>query len=141
MIDDESVSISLPPTVDFFHIFKGVCYFKAFLIQAAYTESNSQRGSVMQPEERIDYEVANGPDGLRALLDELWERAQQTPGEFMILYQVGEQKSLIKVDARKQPFEFWYHDLMGRSPTNAVKTIIGTFLWERCGEKERYQDD
>lgn len=95
----------------------------------------------MQPNLRIDYEVANGPDGLRTLLDTLWERAQQAPREFMILYQVGEQKSLIKVDATKLPFEFFYHDLMGRPPTNAVKTIIGTFLWERCGEKERHQDD
>ena len=95
----------------------------------------------MQPDVQIDYEVANGPEGLRALLDELWERAQTKPGEFMILYQLGEQKSLIQVDARHQPFQFFYHDLMGRPPTNIVKTIIGTFLWERCGEKERYQDD
>lgn len=95
----------------------------------------------MQPDLKTDYEIADGPEGLRTLLDNLWERAQQKPGQYMILYQMGAQKSLIKVDATRQPFEFFYHDLMGRPPTNTVKNVIGTFLWERCGEKERYQDD
>lgn len=86
------------------------------------------------------YDIANGLDGLAALLDQLLLQAKQNPNtitpDHYILYQLGNQKSLIKVDMTTSPFHFMYDDLLGRPATNGVKETIGRFLWEKCGEKE-----
>lgn len=91
--------------------------------------------------------VADGPEGLERVLDELLEKSktdtQFASDEHFILYQLANQKSLIKVDTSQLPFKFWHNDLMGRPATVAVKHTIAKFLWEKCGEKERclYEDD
>lgn len=89
-----------------------------------------------------DYIPAHGPDGLREALDNLLARANADPefaaAQHFILYELGNQKSLIRVDTTQQPFYFWYYDLLGRPITKNVKDIIAEFLWDKCGERERY---
>jgi|GEM_PF-1806714 hypothetical protein len=89
----------------------------------------------------IQYIIAQGPDGLRKVLDDLLEASQKDTNfaaePHYIEYQLGSQRSLIKVDMSEKPYLFWYCDLMGRAATKAVKDTIADFLWEKCGEKER----
>lgn len=86
--------------------------------------------------------IAEGPDGLTAVLNDFLEKSKSdrlfAEDEHFILYQLGNQKSLIKVDTSQIPFRFVYNDLMGRPATIVVKEVIARFLWEKCGEKERY---
>jgi hypothetical protein len=96
----------------------------------------------MESKLSLQYVPAHGPEGLTKVLDNFLEKAKIDP-EFAahghyILYQLGAQKSLIKVDMSQQPFQFWYNDLLGRPPTNIVKETIARFLWEKCGERERF---
>ncbi len=89
----------------------------------------------------FQYEIAEGPDGLRSLLDAYYTKAQTDEafaeiGHY-ILYTFGEQRSLIRVDTSTMPFEFRYCDLMGRPITKLVRETIAKFMWETCGEKER----
>lgn len=90
----------------------------------------------------FSYVVAEGPDGLRQQLDAFLLQAQNDPQfaaeQHYILYQLGQQKALIKVDMGETPFQFWYYDLLGRPITRPIKETISQFLWERCGERERY---
>lgn len=92
-----------------------------------------------------NYIVAEGPDGLYQVLNELLDKAKSdavfASQEHYIMYQIGNQKSLIKVDTNIIPFRFWYNDLMGRPATTIVKETIGRFLWEKCGEKEKYMQE
>lgn len=88
------------------------------------------------------YVIAEGPEGLREVLDQFLESAK-TDSEFAavghyILYQLGDQKSLIKVDMSATPYQFYYYDYLGRPATKAVKKTIVRFLWEKCGEREKY---
>lgn len=89
-----------------------------------------------------DHIIAEGPEGLEKVLEELLEKSKSDPifatQDHFILYQLGNQKSLIKIDMSQQPFRFWHYDLMGRPATFAVKDTIARFLWEKCGEKEKY---
>jgi len=89
-----------------------------------------------------NYILAEGPEGLNKVLDELLEKSDQDPifatSEHYILYQLRDQKALIKVDTSKKPFHFWYYDLLGRPATRLVKATIAEFLWEKCGAKELY---
>ena len=91
------------------------------------------------PEDSI---LAEGPEGLAKVLDELLGKTRSDPdfaaAEHYIFYRLGDQKSLIKVDTRQLPFIFYYSDLLGRPATRAVKDTIAKFLWEKCGEKEKY---
>lgn len=86
--------------------------------------------------------MTEGPEGLEKVLVELLDKVDADPAlaseEHYILYHLGNQKSLIRVDPSQKPFKFWYYDLMGRPATVAVKETIARFLWEKCGEKERY---
>src|SRR5690242_8447056 len=88
-----------------------------------------------------DHIVAQGAEGLMQVLTELLEKSQGDPTfakqEHYILYQLGNQKSLILVDTSKKPFHFWHYDFMGRPATVIVKDVIERFLWEKCGERER----
>lgn len=90
-----------------------------------------------------EFTVANGPDGLKKALGDMLSQANGDSAfraqEHYIMYQFNQQKSLIKVDLSEQPFQFWYCDLLGRPATSAVKETIASFLWEECGEKERYE--
>lgn len=88
----------------------------------------------------LDYVTAEGPEGLASVLNDLLvkKHAGTQSHEQYILYQLGNQKSLIKVDISAQPFQFWYYDLLGRPATKVVKDILGDFVWEKGGEKERY---
>lgn len=90
----------------------------------------------------LQYTPADGPEGLAKVLDSLLEKNQHNrePGntEHYILYQLGNQQSLIKVDMSQAPFQFWYYDLLGRPATRIVKETIARFLWDKCGEKERF---
>lgn len=85
---------------------------------------------------------AEGPTGLMEVLEDLLTKSKQDPEfaaqEHIILYQLGNQKSLIKVDLSQPPGKFWYNDLLGRPITKAVENTIAEFLWTKCGEKERY---
>lgn len=90
----------------------------------------------------LQYVSADGPDGLTRALNHFYEQAKQDP-EFAaeghyILYKLGDQKSLIKVDMSKEPFQFYYNDLLGRPATRMVKETIARFLWDTCGERERF---
>lgn len=84
--------------------------------------------------------TAQGPDDLMRVLEQLLEKTQHelATKEFVVLYQVGNQRSLIKVDFNQQPCHFWYQDSLGRPITKAVENTIAEFLWTKCGEKERY---
>lgn len=87
------------------------------------------------------YQTAEGPEGLLQVLLTLKESAAHDPASVKgsyILYQHGQQQSLIKVDMSEQPFQFWYYDLLGRPATKVVKETIADFLWEHCGEREQY---
>lgn len=92
-----------------------------------------------------DYLVAEGPEGLEKALNELLDKSKSdavfASQEHYILYQLNSQKSIIKVDASHVPFKLWHHDFMGRPATTAVKDTIAKFLWEKCGEKERYLNE
>lgn len=96
----------------------------------------------MDNRDTAQYIIAEGPDGLRHALDELLLKLERDPSVAAkiqtILYQLGNQTSLIKVDLNQTPFHFWYIDLLGRPATKIVKETIAQFLWEQCGEKERY---
>ena len=93
----------------------------------------------------FEYIIAEGPEGLAKVLDGLLEESQRNPdfavADHYVLYQVGNQKALIKVDTSQVPFHFWYCDLLGRPATRIVKKTIAEFLWEKCGEKERYSKE
>lgn len=86
--------------------------------------------------------IAEGPEGLDRILNELLEKAKNdslfASEEHYILYKLGGQKSLIKVDTKSMPFKFVYNDLLGRPATTVVKDIIAKFLWEKCGGKDWY---
>jgi hypothetical protein len=98
-----------------------------------------------QKELSLDYITAEGPEGLKQVLYNLLDLRQKNPDkaelEQYILYQLGNQKSLIKVDISEQPFQFWYYDLLGRPATKIVKDVIADFVWEKGGEKERYMQE
>ncbi|MBV9576590.1 MAG: hypothetical protein JO149_08200 [Gammaproteobacteria bacterium] len=86
----------------------------------------------------FDYTIAQGPEGLIKVLNDLLEKPDAQKSAQYILYQLGNQKSLIKVDISMQPFQFWYYDLLGRPATKVVKDVLGNFVWEKGGEKERF---
>ena len=90
----------------------------------------------------LQYVTAQGPDGLTEVLSDFLDKAKTDPdfaatGHY-ILYQLGNQKSLIKVDMSQEPYQFWYNDLLGRPATKLVKDTIARFLWDKCGERERF---
>jgi len=87
-----------------------------------------------------DYVCVEGSDGLMKVLDQFLDEYRQgkaldTPR--YVLYQLGSQRSLIRVDIDQLPFRFWYCDLLGRPATITVKRTIAAFLLDKCGEKER----
>lgn len=88
------------------------------------------------------YIPAQGPEGLKHVLEDLLEKSKQDPAfaaqEHYILYQIGAQRSLMKVDMSQPPFQVWYYDLLGRPITKAVEETIADFLWEKGGEKDRF---
>lgn len=90
------------------------------------------------------YIPAYGPEGLRQVLEDLLKQSKQAlseKNEHFIYYQMGEQKSLIKVDMSEEPVMFWYFDLLGRPATRIIKKTIADFLWESCGERERFLNE
>jgi hypothetical protein len=88
------------------------------------------------------FTIAEGPQGLMEVLSHFQQQAEQDADfratQHYIMYCLKDQKSLIKVDVSERPFQFWYCDLLGRPATNVVKDTIAEFLWEKCGEKDRY---
>lgn len=92
-----------------------------------------------------NYIPAQGPEGLKLVLENLLEKSRQDKDfatkEHFIYYQIGDQKSLIKVDMSEDPVMFWYFDMLGRPATRIVKKTIAEFLWEKCGERERFLKD
>lgn len=85
-----------------------------------------------------EYIIAEGPEGLKTALEALYAKASLDPvfaaSEHYILYQLGDQRSLIKVETEEEPYQFWYNDLLGRPATKVVKDIIADFLWEKFGD-------
>lgn len=95
--------------------------------------------SLDEPTLEAPYLLADGPEGLRKTLEEILAKVQEDKdyavnGQF-ILYRLGNQRSVIKVDLRSRPIKFWYNDLLGRPATQTVKKTIALFLMEKCGEK------
>ena len=86
--------------------------------------------------------IAQGLQDLEHVLDQLLEKREHEPDfaneEIFILYKLGNQQSLIKIDMQEKPFQFWYCDLMGRPATKSLKETIYNFLWEKCGGKDQY---
>lgn len=86
--------------------------------------------------------MAQGPEGLRQVLDQLLEKSSQDPQfaaePHYVKYQMGAQQSFIKVDMSEKPYLFWYCDMHGRAVNKAVQYTIADFLWEKCGEKEKF---
>lgn len=93
-------------------------------------------------ENEMGYIVAHGPEGLEQVLYELLEKSEVDPAlktkAHYVLYELGNQKSMIKVDMSVWPVVFWHYDLLGRPATNAVKDILSRVAWEKGGEKEWY---
>jgi len=87
-----------------------------------------------------DYIIAEGPAGLRQVLEDLYAKTTSDPvfatEEHFVLYQLGNQKSLIKVDTGKTPFDFWHYDLLGRPATAPVKETLKQFMFEKWGVTE-----
>jgi len=94
----------------------------------------------MQGKPLPDYILAEGPEGLTKaltqLLDQSGKDASFAADPHYVLYQLGNQKSLIKIDMSEKPFYFWYYDLLGRPATNGVKDTIARFMKEKFGGKE-----
>ena len=93
-------------------------------------------------EKEMGYIVAQGPEGLEHVLDELLKESKTDASlkskAHFILYELGNQKSMIKVDLSEWPVVFWHYDLLGRPATSTVKDVISRFAWDKCGEKEWY---
>lgn len=93
----------------------------------------------------VPYVSVQGPKGLYEALSELLTQAHPDNAlatkEHYILYELGSQQSLIKVDVSQLPFHFWYYDLLGRPATRVVKETIAKFLWEKGGERERFYNE
>ena len=84
---------------------------------------------------------AEGPEGLMRVLEELLAKVRSASletKEFVVLYQLGKQRSIIKVDFNQEPCHFWYQDTLGRPITKAVENTIAEFIWTKCGERERF---
>ena len=96
----------------------------------------------MLMESEMGYIVATGPEGLEAVLGELLDKSKTDPKlkerAHYILYELGNQKSLIKIDLNEWPVVFWHYDLLGRPATSVVKDVLARFAWDKCGEKEWY---
>lgn len=93
-------------------------------------------------ENEMGYVVAQGPEELEKVLTELLEKSKtdsilKAKAQY-ILYELGNQKSMIKMDLSEWPVAFWHYDLLGRAATSTVKDVISRFAWEKCGEKEWY---
>ena len=93
-------------------------------------------------EMEMGFIVAQGPQGLEQVLNELLEKSKSDATfkeqPHYVLYELGNQKSLIKMDLNEKPVMFWHYDLLGRAATSVVKDVLARFAWERCGEKEMY---
>jgi hypothetical protein len=94
---------------------------------------------------RDEYILANGPAGLEEVLAELLARTKNDEAfasEFhYVLYELGNQRSLIRIDTTQFPFKFWHFDLMGRPATKVIRETIARFLLEKCGLKEKYLEE
>lgn len=86
---------------------------------------------------------AEGPAGLTAVLNSLYRQSQLDPlaeTSHYILYRLGGQKSLIKVDMSQSPCQFWYYDLLGRPATQLVKETVHQFLLDKYGQSSGRSD-
>ncbi len=92
-----------------------------------------------------DYIIAEGPQGLTRVLEDLLAKSKQDTSfakqAHYVLYQLGGQKTMLKIDMSQQPFLIWHHDLMGRPMTTVVKDTLTQFLKEKCGATEVFLQD
>jgi hypothetical protein len=92
-----------------------------------------------------NYVIAEGASGLKDVLIELLQHSQIDPSfaqqEHHVLYKLGNQKTMIRVDTEQAPFKFWCYDLLGRALTLPVKDTLADFLWENWGEKNNHFQD
>lgn len=86
------------------------------------------------------YIIAEGPEGLKKILEELLEKTKQdavfAKQAHYVLYQLGNLKSMIRIDTDQVPFKFWCYDLMGRPITLPMREVMSQFLWEHWGVKD-----
>lgn len=96
-------------------------------------------------ENEMGYIVASGPEELEQVLGNLLVQSKTDEdikaNAQYILYELGSQKSMIKMDMRDWPVAFWHYDLLGRPATSTIKDVISRFAWEKCGEKEWYYQE
>lgn len=92
-----------------------------------------------------NHTVVAGPEALKAALVRLWEACQNSPEiakqDHYLLYQRGNQQSVLKIELNKKPFQFWYCDRDGRPMMPLMKRELANFTWENGVSKEKYQHD
>ena len=83
---------------------------------------------------------AEGPEGLAAVLNHLWELSKQDPEfavrDHCIMYKQGDQKSLMMFYMNGEKPEILFCDILKRPATSTVINITDAFLREKCGLKD-----
>jgi hypothetical protein len=89
------------------------------------------------------YISAHSPDGLKAVLREIWRESQHSasavPQEHFVMYLHGDQKSFLRIRSEgkgSDPFVL-YVDKFAKPMGKGVKEVLAEFLWEEAGAKER----
>lgn len=90
----------------------------------------------------LHYDEVEGAAELKQQLLFYWREFQagnlKNTKTYYILFHMGAQQSLIRVDVGSPHFYFWYYDLLGRPMTKAVKQALAEFLWEHNGQKQAF---
>lgn len=76
---------------------------------------------------------AEGPDNLSRALDAVYEKNHTTEDNY-ILYRMGSQLSLLRVDLSQKPCHIWYCDSDHRPATSSVLKVIEAFLENKFGQ-------
>jgi hypothetical protein len=91
------------------------------------------------------YHIAKGQEALETKIKELWEKSQtdaavkKEPQD--ILYNLGQQFALIKVDFSKDPIKFWHDDFaFDRAAIMPIKNAILNFCKTQLDEEGKIDD-
>lgn len=87
---------------------------------------------IMQDRSRViagtKYDIAQELQGLKSLLAQYMR--SMTKEQQFILYKIGEQESLMRVDFSKQPYQVYYNDKLGRPAPFALKIAVTEIMSE-----------
>lgn len=82
-----------------------------------------------------DYTVAEGLDGLQHTLVDLIDHARRgSLGDNQtqyVLYRLGQQQSLLRIDLNTAPMQLWFYDLDGRPASSGLVSALGKVFWEQ----------